>query len=45
MARRDILRRSLVTPSCGLGSLAPAQAEAILKLTLEVSERLQRTLR
>jgi hypothetical protein len=45
MARRDILRRSLVTPSCGLGSLSPVQAEAILKLTLEISERLQRTLR
>jgi methionine synthase II (cobalamin-independent) len=45
VSRREILRRSLVTPSCGLGSLSPAQAEAILKLTLEVSERLQRTLR
>jgi methionine synthase II (cobalamin-independent) len=42
---REIIRRqSIVTPSCGLGSLTPAHAEAILKLTLEVSERLRNTL-
>jgi hypothetical protein len=45
VARERMLRQSIVTPSCGLGSLAPAQAEAILRLTLEVSERLQRGLR
>lgn len=44
LARGEILRRSIVTPSCGLGSLAPATAEAILKLTLEVSELLRRGL-
>lgn len=44
-ARETILRRSIVTPSCGLGSLSPAQAGAILELTLEVSGRLQASLR
>jgi methionine synthase II (cobalamin-independent) len=38
--RATILRQGIITPSCGLGSLAPAQAEAILKLALEVSGRL-----
>jgi methionine synthase II (cobalamin-independent) len=42
IGRAAVLRRSIVTPSCGLGSLGAAQAEAILKLTLEVSERLRR---
>ena len=44
IARAVILRQSIVTPSCGLGSLTPAHAEAILRLTLEVSERLRSTL-
>jgi methionine synthase II (cobalamin-independent) len=44
LPRATILRRSLVTPSCGLGSLDPQRAEAILKLTLEISERLRLTL-
>jgi methionine synthase II (cobalamin-independent) len=39
--RRTILRQSLITPSCGLGSLSRERAEAILKLTLEISERMQ----
>jgi hypothetical protein len=38
--RATILRQSLVTPSCGLGSLPPEHAEAILKLTLEISRRM-----
>jgi methionine synthase II (cobalamin-independent) len=42
--RTTILRQCLITPSCGLGSLTPERAEAILKLTLEISERLRRTL-
>jgi methionine synthase II (cobalamin-independent) len=41
--RATILRQSLITPSCGLGSLTPERAETILKLTLEISERLRRT--
>jgi methionine synthase II (cobalamin-independent) len=40
--RRTLLRRCLVTPSCGMGSLTPEKAEAILKLTREVSDRLQK---
>jgi hypothetical protein len=41
--RTAILRQSLITPACGLGSLDPAQAEAILRLTREVSDRMQRS--
>ena len=39
--RSVILRQCIITPSCGLGSLATAQAEAILKLTREVSDKMQ----
>jgi methionine synthase II (cobalamin-independent) len=39
--RATILRQGIVTPACGLGSLSPDRAEAILKLTLEVSAQLQ----
>jgi hypothetical protein len=40
--RETILRQSLITPSCGMGSLTPDKAEAILKLLREVSDRMQR---
>jgi hypothetical protein len=40
--RTTILHQSLITPSCGLGSLTAAQAEAILELTREVSNEMQR---
>ncbi|NTW66065.1 MAG: hypothetical protein HGB21_07110, partial [Nitrospirae bacterium] len=40
--RTIILRQSLITPSCGLGSLTPSQAEAILELTRQVSDKMQR---
>jgi len=40
--RTTILRQSLITPSCGLGSLTTAIAEAILKLTREVSDKMQK---
>lgn len=39
--RQTILRQSLITPSCGMGSLTTDQAEAILKLLREVSDRMQ----
>jgi len=39
---QTILRQSLITPSCGMGSLTPDQAEAILKLLKEVSDRMQK---
>lgn len=42
--RETILRQCLVTPSCGMGSLTPEKAEAILKLLREVSDRMQRTI-
>lgn len=44
LERETVLRRSIITPSCGLGSLTPANAEAILKLTLEISGKLRRTI-
>ncbi len=37
-----ILRQSLLTPSCGMGSLTPDKAVAILKLLRDVSERMQK---
>ena len=40
--QQAILRQSLITPSCGMGSLAPDQAEAILTLLREVSDRMQK---
>jgi len=43
--RSTILRQCLITPSCGLGSLTPAIAEAILKLTREVSDKMQEDIR
>jgi hypothetical protein len=42
--RATILRQALITPSCGMGSLAPDKALAILKLTREVSDRMQKNL-
>jgi methionine synthase II (cobalamin-independent) len=42
IARETILRQCLITPSCGLGSLTPEKAGAILKLLREVSDRMQK---
>jgi methionine synthase II (cobalamin-independent) len=42
--RKTILRQCLITPSCGMGSLTPDKAEAILKLLRDVSDRMQKTL-
>ena len=44
IARKVILQQSLITPSCGMGSLTPDKAEAILKLLREVSDRMQKLL-
>jgi methionine synthase II (cobalamin-independent) len=44
IARKTILRQSLITPSCGMGSLTPGKAEAILKLLRNVSDRMQKLL-
>jgi methionine synthase II (cobalamin-independent) len=43
--RATLLRQAIVTPSCGMGSLAPAAAEAILRLNLEVSGRMRAKIR
>jgi methionine synthase II (cobalamin-independent) len=40
--RKTILRQAIITPSCGMGSLTPDKAEAILKLTREVADRMQK---
>ena len=40
--RKTILRQALLTPSCGMGSLTPDKAEAILRLTREISDRMQK---
>ena len=42
IARDTIVSQGLITPSCGLGSLTPDKAEAILKLLREVSDRMQK---
>jgi len=39
--QQTILRQSLITPSCGMGSLTPDKAEAILKLLRDVSDLMQ----
>lgn len=44
MDRTTILRQSLITPSCGMGSLSPEKAEAILKLLRQVSDRMQKSI-
>jgi len=36
-----LLNQSLITPSCGAGSLTPELAEKTLALTKEVSERIR----
>jgi len=43
IARDVLLSQCLLTPSCGLGSLKPDKAEAILKLLREVSDRMQKS--
>jgi methionine synthase II (cobalamin-independent) len=40
--RKTILRQSLITPACGMGSLTPRKSEAILMLLLEVSKKMSR---
>jgi methionine synthase II (cobalamin-independent) len=44
IARETILRQCLITPSCGMGSLTPEAAEAILALLRNVSDRMQKTI-
>ncbi len=41
--RETVLRQSLITPSCGTGSLRPEHAEKVLHLTRELSRMLRKT--
>jgi methionine synthase II (cobalamin-independent) len=41
IARTRILAQSLITPSCGTGSLSPGDAIKVLEMTREVSETLR----
>jgi hypothetical protein len=41
--RSTIRAQSLITPSCGAGSLSPASAIRVLQLTREVSDQLRQT--
>lgn len=38
---KKLLRQTIITPSCGTGSLSPALAKKVLKLTREVSAELR----
>ncbi len=40
---RQLLRRSLVTPSCGMGTVSEDAAEQALKLTAELSDKMRKT--
>jgi methionine synthase II (cobalamin-independent) len=42
ISRTTLLGQCLITPSCGMGSLTPAKAEAILNLLREVSDRMRK---
>jgi methionine synthase II (cobalamin-independent) len=42
--RATILQRAIITPSCGMGSLTPDKTLAILQLTREISDRMQKKL-
>ena len=42
VAEESMRARLLITPSCGTGSLTIAQAERVLRLTMELSRRLRR---
>ncbi len=37
--REELARRALITPSCGMGTVTPAQCEKILRVNLEISEK------
>jgi len=39
----QLIAQSLITPSCGAGSLSPEQAVKVLQLTREVSEQIRQT--
>jgi len=40
-AHRELIERSLITPSCGMGTVTPAQCEKIMRVNFEISERVK----
>lgn len=42
LSLKDLLRQSLITPSCGTGALSPELSERVLELTREVSDQLRK---
>lgn len=41
LEKTKIMNLSLITPSCGMGTLSVKSAESVLKLTLQISERMR----
>ncbi len=39
--RRELIERSLITPSCGMGTVTRAQCERILMINFEISEKVK----
>jgi len=40
-SRGELIERSLITPSCGMGTVTPAQCEKIMRVNLEISEKVK----
>ncbi len=38
-SRQELVERALITPSCGMGTVTPAQCEKILRVNREISEK------
>ncbi|MFH1038330.1 MAG: hypothetical protein V1789_06660 [PVC group bacterium] len=39
--RTELIEKSLITPSCGMGTVTPEQCRKILKINYEISERIK----
>jgi len=39
--RRELIERSLITPSCGMGTVTVEQCEKIMRVNLDISERVK----
>ena len=40
-SRKELTDSCLITPSCGMGTLTPAQSEKIMRINLEISRRIR----
>jgi methionine synthase II (cobalamin-independent) len=40
---RNLLKRSLITPSCGMGTISDDAAEQAIKLTAEISDKMRKS--